>query len=569
MATGMQPAFISYSRDDSEFVRRLAEDLKAAGAAVWLDQLDIAPGQRWGHAIQDALANCPRLLVILSPASASSTNVDDEVSFALEEKKTVIPVLYRECKVPFRLRPLQHVDFRSDYARGLKELLRTVAAEPPREPGIPATRLAPDPTPRRASESKISTPKPRISAARTAGMALFLLTALNFFNFIDRYILPGVQPLVQREFGVNDAQLGLLTTVFFFTYMIVAPLTGWLGDRFPRRPLIVGGALLWSLATLFTAFVHSYQTLLIRHAMVGIGEATFSIFAPAMLSDFYPEADRNRILSIFYITIPLGGAFGYLTGGILGQRFGWRMPFYVAALPGVFIALAFYFFVREPQRGSADSLAPTFNRTTVSGLFRNPAFWTATLGLAMWTFAVGGISTWLPTFLVRFGSMSVAMAGTVAGGLTVVDGLLGTIFGGWLAHRWLRTNHRALYLISAWGSVLAIPAAALVFFGPPSVFILGATLAEFFLFLGTGPLNAAIVNSVAAPIRATAISLNLLVIHALGDAFSPHLIGRVSDASGLRTGLSITLIALAASGVILFSGARFAPRLATSKDSHT
>src|SRR3984885_10088454 len=88
------------------------------------------------------------------------------------------------------------------------------------------------------------------SAAQTAGLALFLLTSLNLFNFIDRYVLPGVQPLVQKEFGVNDAQMGLLTTAFFFTYMIAAPLTGWLGDRYPRRPLIVAGALIWSAATL-------------------------------------------------------------------------------------------------------------------------------------------------------------------------------------------------------------------------------------------------------------------------------------------------------------------------------
>jgi MFS transporter, Spinster family, sphingosine-1-phosphate transporter len=400
----------------------------------------------------------------------------------------------------------------------------------------------------------------RPTRQRTAALALFLLTALNLFNFIDRYILPGVQPLVQKEFRVNDAQIGLLTTVFFFVYMCVAPLTGWLGDRFPRKPLIVIGALLWSAATLLTAWVHDYETLLIRHAVVGIGEATFSIYAPALLADFYPESDRNRILSIFYLTIPVGGALGYLTGGILGQHYGWRMPFFIAALPGVLIALAFLF-VREPQRGSADSLAPSLNRTTLSGLMHNPAFWCATLGLAMWTFAVGGISTWLPTFLVRFGAMSVAGAGTIAGGLTVVCGLLGTIAGGWVAQRWQRRNHRALYLLSGWGSILAIPFAAAVFFGPPSIFIAGAFFAEFFLFLGTGPLNAAIVNSVAAPIRATAISVNLFVIHALGDAFSPHLIGRVSDATNLRIGLGITLITLAISGLILFRGARYAPEL--------
>src|SRR6202000_585890 len=228
------------------------------------------------------------------------------------------------------------------------------------------------------------------------------------------------------EFGVNDAQIGLLTTAFFFTYMIAAPLTGWLGDRYPRRPLIVAGALIWSAATLLTATVHRYQTLLIRPAAVGIGEATFSIFAPALLADFYPEIDRNRVLSIFYITIPVGAALGYLTGGVLGQHYGWRAPFFMAALPGVLIAAAFWFLVEEPERGAADELKPTWNRSTVSGLVRNPAFWSATLGMAAWTFAVGGISTFLPTFFVRFGGYSVAAAGLVTGAITAVDGLLGT-----------------------------------------------------------------------------------------------------------------------------------------------
>lgn len=408
----------------------------------------------------------------------------------------------------------------------------------------------------------------RVSTARTAGTALFLLTTLNLFNFIDRYILPGVQPLVQKEFGINDAQIGLLTTAFFFTYMFAAPLTGWLGDRFPRKPLIIAGALLWSVATLYTARVHSYETLLIRHAIVGIGEATFSIFAPALLADYYPESERNRVLSVFYVTIPVGGALGYVTGGVLGQHYGWRAPFFVAALPGVLIALGFYLFVREPKRGSADKLAPTLDRSTLSGLIRNPAFWTATLGLSMWTFAVGGISTFLPTFFVRFASMSVGKAGTVTGGLTVVDGLLGTIIGGWLAQIWLRRNPRALYLLSAWGSILAIPFVALVIFGPRSTLIPGSIAAEFFLFLSTGPINAAIVNSVAAPIRATAISVNLFIIHALGDAFSPHLIGVLSDATNLRIGLSITLITLTLSGIILFAGSRFAPPIVGQEFAH-
>jgi len=409
-----------------------------------------------------------------------------------------------------------------------------------------------------AAETAIS---PRRQAARTAAMALFLLTCLNLFNFIDRYVLPGVQPLIQHDFRIDDAQAGLLTSAFFFTYMLIAPLTGWLGDRLPRKPLIIAGALIWSAATLLTATVHSYETLLLRHAAVGIGEATFSIFAPALLADFYPEEDRNRVLSIFYLTIPVGGALGYLLGGVLGQRYGWRAPFYVAALPGVLIALAFWLLVREPKRGAADTLQATTERISVRGLLGNRGFLTATLGMAMWTFAVGGISTWLPTFLRRFAGYSVAGAGLTAGEITAVDGLLATIVGGWLAQRWLRKNHRALYLISAWGSVLAIPFAVAVFFGPARYLLPAAWLAEFCLFLNTGPLNAALVNSVAAPIRSTAISLNLLIIHLLGDFPSPHLIGWISDRHNLRVGLGATLVSLAISGLILFGGARFAPRL--------
>jgi WD40 repeat protein len=119
-------AFFSYSREDSSFALKLAADLKAAGANVWLDQLDIIPGHRWDRAVQDALINCSRMIVVLSPASVDSTNVMDEVSFALGENKTVIPVLYRDCTIPFRLRRVQHVDFRSEYARGFQEIVKTL-----------------------------------------------------------------------------------------------------------------------------------------------------------------------------------------------------------------------------------------------------------------------------------------------------------------------------------------------------------------------------------------------------------------------------------------------------------
>ena len=384
---------------------------------------------------------------------------------------------------------------------------------------------------------------------------------LNLVNFMDRYVLPGVQPLVQREFGASDQQMGALTTAFFVTYMLCAPLTGWLGDRLPRKPLIIGSAILWSGATLLTAAVHSYAALYWRHAAVGIGEATFSIFAPALLADFYPEEDRNRILSIFYIAIPVGAALGYLLAGALGPRYGWRTPFYVGAIPGLLIACFLWLLVKEPKRGSADRLQETSHRVSFRGLFGNSGFWCATVGLALLTFSMGGISVWLPTFYQRFGGYTLLGANQRIGAITVVCGLLGTITGGWIAQRWLTRSHRALYLVSAVSAFLAVPGAMVVFFGPARWIVPSTVVAEFFLFLGTGPLNAAIVNSVGAKIRASAIAVNLFMIHAMGDAPSPTIIGHISDSHGLRLALGLTLVTMLMASALLLFGSRFAPVL--------
>ena len=404
--------------------------------------------------------------------------------------------------------------------------------------------------------------RPRISPAQGT---LALLIALNLLNYIDRYILPGEVSLIQREFHSTDQQMGALTTALFVVYMLVAPLTGWLGDRFPRKPLIIFGAVLWSLATLSTVWVHDYWTLYFRHALVGVGEATFGIFAPAVLADFYPERDRNRILSIFYLAIPVGAALGYLAGGQLGSIWGWRAPFFVCAIPGLLIAALYGWFGSEPERGSSDHIRPTADRATVLGLFRNPAFLTATFGLATLTFAMGGISNWVPEFLRRSAGLSLGRATMAVGAITVIDGIAGTLAGGWLAQRWLRTNHRALYLLSFWSVALTLPCGAVLFFGPAAWTVPALFAAEFFLFLNTGPLNAAIVNSVSGPVRATAVSINLFCIHFFGDTFSPQIIGAISDhAKSLRLGLGATLISLVISCIILRAGARFAPPLEES-----
>lgn len=153
------PVFFSYSREDSAFALRLTRDLKARGAAVWLDQLDIAPGERWDRAVESALANCSCMLLLLSPDSINSDNVMDEVSYALEARKKLIPVLHRECTIPFRLRRLQYVDFRSDYDIAVSALLRTLGVT-----GQPAAQPEPVETQGEVGHTSVPGGPPEISS---------------------------------------------------------------------------------------------------------------------------------------------------------------------------------------------------------------------------------------------------------------------------------------------------------------------------------------------------------------------------------------------------------------------
>ncbi|HZS56500.1 MAG TPA: MFS transporter [Bryobacteraceae bacterium] len=404
----------------------------------------------------------------------------------------------------------------------------------------------------------------KASATRPV-LVLVLLTALNFANYIDRYILFAVQPLIKREFHPSDAALGGLTSVFLVFYMCCAPGVGVLADRSSRKALITVGALIWSAATLLTAVTHSFTSLLVRHTIVGVGEATFALIAPAYIADLFPEKNRGRALSIFCLALPVGAALGYIIGGVLGTRYGWRSPFYVCAASGFLIALAFCFAGAEPARGAQEVALHTIERTSFRGLLRNPAFWTATVGMAMMTFTIGGIAVWMPTFLEREKGIPLDRANYYFGIITALTGLSGTVIGGWLGDLWLRRSRSAYYGVSALSVVLALPAALCAFYASPSWIFPALAVAEFFLFLNTGPLNAAIVNSVAAPIRATAIGLNLLIIHLLGDASSPTIIGAIADHSNLRTGFSVTLAAMLVSAVVLFFGMRFAPPRANER----
>jgi MFS family permease len=406
--------------------------------------------------------------------------------------------------------------------------------------------------------------KPNGNAVAGATVALVLLTAMNFVNYLDRYILPAVQEQVKGEFHLTDNQIGSLTVWFFVAYVLSSPLTGWLGDKFPRKPMIVIAALGIAAMNFWTASVHSYVSLNLRHAALGIGEASFGIFAPALLADFYAEDRRNAALTVFNVAIPVGAALGYLAGGNIAASHGWRMAFVASAVPGAVIALLILFFMREPQRTGGVRKAQ-MEKGSVLSLLKNKAYLTSILGYAAVTFSLGGISFWMPSFLQRVDGREIGAAGTIMGGITVVCGLGGTVCGGLLAQWWSKRTGKALYLVPAISALLAVPPAVLCFFGPTSVTLPALGAAVFLIFLGTGPVNAATLNAVPANLRATAMAGQLFALHVFGDLPSSKIIGVISDHSNLRLGLGVTLVTMVIGGAIFFVGARYAPELHDAK----
>ncbi|RNC72306.1 MAG: MFS transporter [Desulfuromonadales bacterium] len=387
-----------------------------------------------------------------------------------------------------------------------------------------------------------------------ARYALTLLLAVNLLNYIDRQVLYAVFPLIKSDLNLSDTALGLLGSAFMVCYMVSAPLFGWLGDRWSRIRLAATGLAVWSIATALAGLAPGYRTLLVARTAVGIGEASFGTVSPGLLADYFPKERRGRILALFYLAIPVGSALGYLLGGLIGHHLGWHASFLMVGAPGLLLVLPLWL-LRGPLRGAGD--IPDGNPENTEGgylsLFRNRSFVTNTLAMAAMTFALGGLAQWMPTFLFRMHGLDVARGNTLFGAITVLTGITGTLAGGWLGDRLQQKSGKGYLLLSGWGFILGTPFAAYAILAPSLPHCLAAMfLAEFFLFLNTGPLNTVIVNVTPPPIRAMAFAVNIFFIHALGDAISPTILGWLSDLWDLRSALLTTPLAILAAAFFSF-----------------
>lgn len=417
-----------------------------------------------------------------------------------------------------------------------------------------------------ASQHKSAVPQSSAVVPRYSYYALSVLTLLNFLNYIDRQVLPAVAPAIQRDLGLTDTEIGAMEAALLLSFTVLAPVFGWLGDRYSRVRLMAVAAVIWSIATGLAAWVDRWPILppglnlklpffgvlaissvalglcAIR-TMVGVGESSYSTITPTLIADYFPKQKRATVLGVFQAAIPMGFALGYVLGAVLAHYFGWRLAFMLVGAPGLIVAI-FVWKLREPQRGARDLPTEEPGRQVVTESTVDKASWwqttrrilstrdwlLSTAGYSALTFVLGAFATWATLMLARDKQMSETAAAVVLGVVTLLAGATGTFGGGWIADRIAAKRRDGYFLVCAVSSLLGVvPAAIALITHRPLFFLPAIFIAVVLLFVNNAPFHAILVNSVPPAIRASAVALNIVVIHAGGDLISRFGVGKLSD----------------------------------------
>jgi MFS family permease len=405
----------------------------------------------------------------------------------------------------------------------------------------------------------------RSISPRAARLAVALLLGINLFNYIDRYVLAAVESKIGQDLLPGDpnalAKMGSLATAFILSYMISAPIFGWLADRMSRWLLVGLGVLVWTLASGGSGLAISYTMLLTTRLFVGVGEGGYGPAAPTLIADLFPIQRRGAVMAWFYMAIPLGSALGYMLGGQIESMAGWRWAFYAVVPPGLLLGVL-CFFMKDPPRGISDA-GPSNPKQHARladylALVRNPSYVLDCAGMTAMTFAIGGISFWMPRYISEArGAGDLAHVNFVFGALTAVSGIVATLLGGWIGDKLRPRLSGSYFLVSGVGILIACPAVVLMLYLPFPMAWVAVFVAEFFLFFNTGPSNTILANVTHPSIRATAFALNILLIHALGDALSPPVLGHVAERYSWKVAFGLVVAAMASAGVLWLIGTRY------------
>ncbi|CAG9539434.1 unnamed protein product [Cercopithifilaria johnstoni] len=380
-----------------------------------------------------------------------------------------------------------------------------------------------------------------------------VLVLVHLLNYMDRYTIAGVLTQIQKYFGIDDSNAGLLQTVFIVFYMMFAPVFGYCGDRYNRKLIMEIGLIVWMIAVVLSSLcspVHIYLFMLCR-GLVGIGEASYVTVAPTIIADMYAGNQRSTALMIFYLAIPIGSGLGYATGtAFLLWTNTWQWGVRVTSIFGIVSFLLLFFIVEEPVRGEAGHATPRSSSfiADIKYLLSVPTYITTTVGLTSVVFVVGCLGWWTPTLMqyawaVHHGTNYIssdvkAATGLVFGIIICFAGFFGVFFGSALSQIWrlgfgniLKNKHADLH-VCALGSLSAVPFLylGLIFSSKNAT---SCWIFTFFAVMGCC-VNWAVNMDILMSIinlrrRSIATAIQTLILHLLGDAFSPYLIGRISD----------------------------------------
>ncbi len=450
-----------------------------------------------------------------------------------------------------------------------------------------------------ASIAETSTGVSLSAPARVAWTAFTVLFAMNLLDYVDRNVLTAMKPQIATDFKIDDSQWGLLASVFLVSYSLVSPLMGWLGDRRRRTRLLAAGVGVWAIATLGSGLARSYNELLVARSFLGIGEATYGVIAPTILLDLFSRDVRARLLSIFYLAMPLGAGLGMGLGAYIATKYGWHTAFFVVGAPAVLAAVA-ALFLPEPTRGASEGVSKErlarhesvgASREDYVDLMVNSSYTYAVFGMAAYTFAIGGMLIWVPNYLIYTRQFDQVRSTSMLGVITFAAAILGMSTGGWVADKLAKKRPQALFLVPGVAMLASIPfVLAALWATSPGAIYLAIFFAELLMFVNTGPCNAIIGHVVLPNMRGAAYAVAVFAVHFLGDIWSPWLIGKAADTFGdplmmqgligkllislgatptrmpghppenIVAGLLIVVPALLVSALVLLAGARHLPR---------
>lgn len=382
------------------------------------------------------------------------------------------------------------------------------------------------------------------------------LTLVNLLNYLDRYVLAAILPLVSKDLSLTNEESGRLIAAFVFGYFIFSPLFGYLGDRLKRPALMAAGVFCWSLATIGSGLGFSYLSLLIIRVFVGIGEASFATISPGYIKDRISDpAKLNWILSIFFAAIPVGAALGYAVAGFVAASWNWHAVFLVAGIPGLILAPMM---LKLKEHRSAPVLTEGPVLAGLKTILAQPVLVYAIAGYAMQAFTLNAIAAFITKYGVELG-FGAEKISQIFGLILVVTGLGGTLIGGKISTRLTTKSDnpiRTLFYFCVASSVLGAPCLAAAFLtGNTTLFLIFCFFAEFVVFASTAPINSIIVLSAPPSYITLTQGMTIAAINLIGGLFGPILVGIIADHFSLAIGLQLATVTLIISALVWWRGA--------------